>query len=281
MDSKDAQIAELKARVAALEAALAAKEEPDYRTECCGHDRYAVGDKLQEVLTDWWPITTHKQDGKPVEGTISGAFHEALKLMDAEAADRKAHPEKYEADSEWDCSCMTPECCCGGCQTSEGFKEWCAMEKECGEEHRLPVRDFKKANRGPWGLERRIAAVEGMLERLKKLVAQEKAKAEPEKWRLATHEGDIVDYERELVWLRGELAKFPVTKVMVTVPVDPGTFSCALTPERALRMAVLTRHRGLGMTLTRDALRVGTQMKLGDAERLFVWTRDEDLGTHG
>lgn len=62
-----------------------------------------------------------------------------------------------EEDSDWDCcSCVTPEMCRGGCCTSEDFKEWSTEEKEKGEIHNHPVRDFKKALKGSWGLERRI-----------------------------------------------------------------------------------------------------------------------------
>lgn len=61
-----------------------------------------------------------------------------------------------------------------------------------------------------------------------------------------------------------------------------GCLAFAYTPEHALRFAVLTRHRGLGLTLTLSSvgdgsLRCRRLLSLGGAEQLFCRTPEELL----
>jgi hypothetical protein len=170
----ETQLAEAKTRIAALEAALAAKEQVDPASECCGFSRKEMAEKLSESM------------GKTSDELLR-AINDAVKEL--------AHKLYYE-DSEWDCSCATPEMCRGDCGTDEHFCEWAKEEKEKGVTHRLPVHDFKVAWRGGWGIPRRILEVE---EHLK--IAQHA---------LATGEGDlrvlqknVESWEKALQVLRG------------------------------------------------------------------------------
>lgn len=67
----------------------------------------------------------------------------------------------------------------------------------------------------------------------------------------------------------------------ISVESGGGTFSCAYTPDYALRFAALTRGRGLGLTLvltpTGGTLRSATPLLLGSAEQLFIWTPEHLL----
>ena len=61
-----------------------------------------------------------------------------------------------------------------------------------------------------------------------------------------------------------------------------GCLAFAYTPEQALRFAVLTRHRGLGLTLVLPSvgdgsLRCRRLLSLGGAEQLFCFTPEEML----
>lgn len=60
----------------------------------------------------------------------------------------------------------------------------------------------------------------------------------------------------------------PEPVVRVQLAVDPGTFRCALSPADALKLAVATRGRGLGLTLAGGCLRNAVPLPLGEAERL-------------
>lgn len=89
------------------------------------------------------------------------ALEAALAAAKAAPAEGLGEDDDSDSDSDWDCcSCMTPEMCRGGCCTSEDFKEWSTEEKAKGVDHRRPVRDFKKALKDSWGLERRIQQCE-------------------------------------------------------------------------------------------------------------------------
>lgn len=67
--------------------------------------------------------------------------------------------------------------------------------------------------------------------------------------------------------------------VLAMVPVDPGTLTVVMYPEQALRFAVLTRHRGLGLTLNVAAgeMRISKEMTLGGAEWLLRFTPEHLL----
>jgi hypothetical protein len=67
--------------------------------------------------------------------------------------------------------------------------------------------------------------------------------------------------------------------VLAMVPVDPGTLTVVMYPEAALRFAVLTRHRGLGLTLNvaADEMRISKKMTLGGAEWLLRFTPEHLL----
>jgi hypothetical protein len=80
------------------------------------------------------------------------------------------------------------------------------------------------------------------------------------------------------------LAQGPIVTVSVpiTAAAGGGTFGCAFWPAQALRFAVLTRHRGLGLCLRIGAdgggeLRCGKKLSLGGAEQLFCRTPEELL----
>lgn len=70
--------------------------------------------------------------------------------------------------------------------------------------------------------------------------------------------------------------------VMAVIPTTDcwgvrGNLSGGFYPDRAIRFAVATRQKGLGLTLERGTLRCGTRLPLGEAERLFFFTPDQDL----
>ena len=61
----------------------------------------------------------------------------------------------------------------------------------------------------------------------------------------------------------------PTPVIHVKMPVtEGGTFGCCLTADQALKFAVETRGRGLGITLAGGVLRSSVPMGLGPAERL-------------
>jgi hypothetical protein len=67
--------------------------------------------------------------------------------------------------------------------------------------------------------------------------------------------------------------------VTVSAATDDGRLGTAYTAEHALRFAVLTRHRGLGLTLNLSAgtLRATKELTLGGAEQLFFRTPERLL----
>jgi hypothetical protein len=119
--------------------------------------------------------------------------------------------DTWEQDSEWDCSCATPEMCRGGCCTCEDFADWCAEEKEEGIEHAHPVREFKAALKGIWGLERYLKRSEGDLNAMKASLEEllhEKEDQEESHWKeqKAVQEHNICVSEEYVTSLREKLA---------------------------------------------------------------------------
>ena len=136
----EAQLAEAKVRIAALEAALAAKEKRDPVTECCGYSCEEMAEQLAETL------------GKSKDAVLEAIYRAPQDLA----------LQYFYDDSEWDCSCVTPEMCRGDCccETSEMFHAWLTEQRAKGIKHRYPVRAFNAANKGLWGIDYRIRDAE-------------------------------------------------------------------------------------------------------------------------
>lgn len=88
------------------------------------------------------------------------------------------------------------------------------------------------------------------------------------------------------IWILASLAelqcrgvKLQPRVVLAKAPVDPGTLTVVMSPDQALRFAVLTRSRGLGLTLNLSAgeMRISKEMTLGGAEQLLTRTPDRLL----
>lgn len=150
----EAQLAEAKVRIAALEAALSAKVQPDPLTQCCGFSIEQLAEKLEEVYEDHFEPKVKVRGiymTPPTAGFVWSINH-AVFLLNKEA-------DEVE-DSEWNCSCATPEMCRHDCETTECYNEWRTEEEAKGAEHRLPVRNFKVAIKSGWRLERNIKKAE-------------------------------------------------------------------------------------------------------------------------
>lgn len=188
----ETQLAEAKVRIAALEAALAEKEKVDPATECCGFSRKEVAQELESLFERCHELTlAQPMRAADIEYRLDLAV-EALKLF-------KGEPD----DSEWDCSCATPEMCRGECGTHDCFCEWTKEEKAKGATHTRPVHDFKVAWRGGWGLPRRIAETEQHLENARHDLATGEREGNRDLWVLRNNVEVSEKVLQHLLKLRG------------------------------------------------------------------------------
>lgn len=153
-----------------------------------------------------------EQENSALKARVA-ALEAALAAKDARATSEEDDhwDDGSDSDSDWDCSCATPECCAGDCCTADDFKDWSEEEKTKGAEHKQPLRDFHAANRSAWGLERQLKRAEEDLRIMQK--AYEEVLAEDDKdkpwWERhrAHYENEVKKAEAYLKSLRSVLEK--------------------------------------------------------------------------
>ncbi len=135
------------------------------------------------------------------------ALEAALAARDGHKAEENDKWDEYENDSEWDCSCATPEMCRGGCCTSEDFKDWNTEEKVKGVVHEQPLHDFKIANRGVWGIERRLKRAELDVQNMEKYYLETLENASTDSFNVSMSKDELERAKNHVAWYKEVLEK--------------------------------------------------------------------------
>jgi hypothetical protein len=152
IEQQHALIQEQSVRIKALELALArfdssAKpaEEPAAGAAHGGGAAGEEADAIRCVHCDDGLRVGKRYDDKLVDAVMTeltdcGAL--AVSEEMAHFAVRRAiFQTTADADSEWNCSCATPECCASSCETSQIYQQW-IKSAPC---YLHPLHEFKKA----------------------------------------------------------------------------------------------------------------------------------------
>lgn len=158
--------------------------------------------------------------------------------------------------------------CCSSCCCDDRYEEDAALKISRA---LYPIGVRRAAQRYAAGMETRELSVELAMARSSLKDGMCRSELDTAIWVLAAQ----AELKKRGVRLAQET-------VMAVIPTTDcwgvhGNLSGGFYEDRAIRFAVATRQKGLGLTLDGGTLRCATRLPLAEAERLFFFTPDHEL----